>query len=499
MTLTRPHHPVRRGLAAACAFLTVAAIACFPGSSESKSISAPRTPRSTPRGAAASSALSATEKRLVAEVNKGVPASLDLLERAVDVNSGTMNPEGVRQVGAMFEPELKALGFTTRWVDGSGWGRAGHLIATRNPAGEAAPSTHHRPGVRDLGGAPKAAKAANAPVRLLLIGHLDTVFEKDSPFQRYQKLDDSTARGPGVSDMKGGDVVMLLALKALKATGQLDRMGVTVFLSGDEEKPGAPLDQARHDLFAAADWADVAIGFENGASDPNSAVTARRGSGGWRLAMTARPFHSSQIFRDDVGPGAIFATARILETFRDSLKGEASLTYNPGVILGGTEVTYDPAANRGTAFGKTNVIAESTVVTGDLRPLSQEQRARAQATMRRIVAASEPHTSGSIEFEDSYPPLAPSDGNLRLLALYDRASRDLGLGPVVAVDPTRVGGADVAFAGDRVEMTLDGVGLKGSDGHTVDESANLHTLPIQAQRAAVLMSRLAESRGKKAK
>jgi glutamate carboxypeptidase len=443
-----------------------------------------------------SSTLSATEKRLVAEVNQGVPAALALLERTVDVNSGTMNLEGVRQVGSMFEPELKSLGFSTRWVDGSGWGRAGHLIATRNPAGEAAAPAHHRPGVRDLGGTPKAA---TAPLRLLLIGHLDTVFEKDSPFQRYQKTDDSTARGPGVSDMKGGDVVMLLALKALKASGQLDRMGVTVFLCGDEEKPGDPLEQARRDLFAAADWADVSIGFENGASDPNTAVTARRGSGGWRLAMSAKPFHSSQIFREDVGPGAIFATARILDSFRDSLKSEASLTYNPGVILGGTDVTYDPAANRGTAFGKTNVVAESTVVTGDLRPLSEEQRLRAQATMRRIVAASEPHTNATIVFDDSYPPLAPSEGNRRLLALYDQASRDLGLGPVTAVDPTRVGGADVAFAGDRVEMTLDGLGLKGSDGHTVDESANLRTLPIQAQRAAVLMSRLAESWGKRAK
>ena len=335
----------------------------------------------------------------------------------------------------------------------------------------------------------RAARAAGAP-RLLLIGHLDTVFEKDGPFQRFERLSDSTARGPGVIDMKGGNVVMLLALGALSDAALLDGLEVTAILTGDEEKSGEPLELARQDLIEAADQADVAIGFEDGAGDPRTAVVSRRGSSGWVLNVHGEPAHSSQIFRGDVGSGAIYEAARILAAFHDTLSREPLLTANPGAIVGGTAVTFDEDASRGSAFGRNNVIAESTVVSGDLRPLSIEQRERAKDTMRRIAAASPPHARATISFDDGYPPLAPSDGNRRLLALYDAASRDLGFGPVEAVDPRRAGAADVSFTEGRVKMALDGIGLMGSGGHTVLETADLRTLPSQAKRAAVLLARL---------
>jgi glutamate carboxypeptidase len=415
--------------------------------------------------APAGSPLSAGERRIVESVDRGTPAALGLLERVVDINSGTMHLDGVRAVGRALAPEFDALGFTTRWVDGAAWGRAGHLIATR-------------PG------------RAGAP-RLLLIGHLDTVFEPDSPFQRFERRSDSTAGGPGVIDMKGGDVIMLLALRALRDAGQLDGLSVTAVLTGDEEKSGSPLALARADLIAAADRADVAMGFEDGDGHPQHAVIARRGSGDWRLRVRGTPAHSSQVFRDDIGDGAIYAAARILQAFRDSLGHEPLLTLNPGVIVGGTAVQLDSASSRGTAFGKNNVVAESTVVFGDLRVLTLEQRERARATMRRIVAATPPHTWASITFDDGYPPLAPTEGNRRLLALYSDASRDLGFGVVEPVDPARAGAADVSFAGGRVAMAIDGIGLRGDGGHTVGEYALLPTLAMQAKRAAVTMSRLA--------
>ncbi|HKQ62341.1 MAG TPA: M20/M25/M40 family metallo-hydrolase, partial [Candidatus Polarisedimenticolaceae bacterium] len=391
---------------------------------------------------------SKVEQKVVAAVDRHTPASLALLQRAVGINSGTMNLAGVREVGKVFAAEFDALGFTTRWVDGAGWNRAGHLVATRRGRGP----------------------------HLLLVGHLDTVFEPDSPFQRWEALSDSTARGPGVIDMKGGDVIMLLALRALKDAGVLDRLTVTAVLTGDEEKPGAPLELARRDLIAAADAADIAIGFEDGDGDPRHAVISRRGNSGWTLKVMGTPAHSSQIFRPDIGSGAVYEAARILGAFRDSLTLEPYLTVNPGLVLGGTAITFDPEASRGTAFGKSNVIAESTLVTGDLRTLSVEQRQRAQEIMRRIVAASPPHTSAEIVFSDSYPPLAPSDGNQRLLALYDRASRDLGTGPVEAVDPARAGAADVSFAEGRVTMAIDGIGMRGDGGHTAGETARLDWL-----------------------
>ena len=422
----------------------------------------PGTPRA---GSAAAGALTPTERRIVIAVDRGTPAALETLERAVNLNSGTMNFAGVRAVGRLFEPVFADLGFTTRWAEGAAWGRAGHLIATR----------------------PGRAGA----LRVLLIGHLDTVFEPDSPFQRFERLTDSTAHGPGVIDMKGGDVIMLLALSALEAAGVLDRLAVTAVLTGDEEHAGEPLELARRDLVAAADWADVAIGFEDGDGDPRHAVVARRGASGWRLRTGGQPAHSSLVFREEIGSGAIYEAARILAAFHDSLSREPYLTVNPGVILGGTTVTFDDQASRGTAFGKSNVIAESTSVAGDLRTLSLEQLERARATMRRIARSSPPHAGATIEFEDGYPPLAPAAGNRRLLALVDRASRDLGFGVVEAVDPARAGAADISFAEGRVEMALDAMGLKGEGGHTVRETAILSVLPVQAKRVALVLERLA--------
>jgi len=113
--------------------------------------------------------------------------------------------------------------------------------------------------------------------------------------------------------------------------------------------------------------------------------------------------------------------------------------------------------------------------------------------MREVAAHALPHTTSVIEFEDGYPPMAPTDGNRRLLALYDAASRDLGLGPVTAVHPLKAGAADVAVVAAQVGMALDGIGLMGRDDHTDKETADLRTLPSQTQRAAVLLYRL--SRG----
>ena len=412
------------------------------------------------------SPLTTTERKLLQRVDRRLPESLALLERAVNVNSGTSNLAGVREVSKLFAAELDAMGFSTRWVDGAGFGRAGHLIAER--------------------GGPKASLP-----KIVLVGHLDTVFEPDSPFQRFRHLDDSTATGPGVIDMKGGDVIMLLALRALHDTGELDRLRVSVVMTGDEERPGRPLDAARAALVAAAQGAAAAIGFEDGDGDPQHVIVSRRGSSDWTLRVHGTPSHSSQVFSADVGIGAIFESARILGRFRDSLAFEPYLTFNPGLVLGGTSLAYDTSAARGTAFGKTNVVAETTVVTGDLRAITLEQRERARAVMEHIVAEGSPRTAASIVFDDGYPPLAPTDGNRRLLALVDRASRDLGLGVLTPVDPARAGAADVSFLAGSVPMVIDAMGLKGSGGHTVLETARLNTLAVQAKRVAVTLSRLA--------
>ena len=417
----------------------------------------------------ADAAVTSAERKLAARVERHVPRYLEVLERAVNQNSGTMNLAGVKAVGDLFSGEFQDLGFKTRWVDGAPFKRAGHLIAERGPA--------------------KAPK-------VVLVGHLDTVFESDSPFQKYQRLDDSTARGPGVTDMKGGNVVMLTALRSLRDEGLLNQLRVVVVLIGDEEQVGTPVEAARADYLQAADGAIAAIGFEDGDGDPRHVVVSRRGSSRWLLHVRGTPSHSSQVFSTDVGAGAIYEASRILQAFRDSLAMEPYLTYNPGLILGGSDVTHDPDGTRGTAFGKDNIVADSAIVSGDLRALSLEQRARAVATMERIVAATSPNTWATIAFRHTYPPLAPSDGNRRLLAMFDDVSRGLGLGALEAVDPARAGAADVSFLAGRVPMVVDALGMKGSGGHTVNETARLQTLGWQAKRVAVVLARLSREKAR---
>jgi glutamate carboxypeptidase len=407
-------------------------------------------------------AMSAGERAILEHVDAQQRDALRLLERAVNINSGTQNLAGVREVGKLFAAELESLGFQTRWIDGLAFKRAGHLVAEH------------------AGPAPK----------LLLIGHLDTVFEPRSPFQEFERISDTAARGPGIIDMKGGNVVMIHALKALAAAGALKALNVTVVMTGDEESAGDPQSAARQALVDAAQGAAAAIGFEDGDGDPKTAVIGRRGTSAWTLRVRGTPAHSSQIFRPDIGYGAIFEAARIVNAFREALAGEEHLTFNPAAILGGTEVDFDAVNARGSAFGKDNVIAEHAIVSGDLRALSGEQFAAARKRMEEIVAASLAQTKAAIEFEEGYPPLSPTEGNRRLLGMYDQASRDLGTGPVTAVNPDLAGAADVSFVAGHVPMILDGIGLMGDGGHTVNETADLTTLPTQIKRAALLLYRL---------
>lgn len=412
-------------------------------------------------------AAASTEQALVEFVEQHTGEALELIEKSVNINSGTMNFAGVRQVGELLRPYFAALGFEVRWVDGAPFGRAGHLIAER---------------------------AGTGP-HVLLIGHLDTVFEPTSSFQRFERIDAQTARGPGIADMKGGNVIGLMALRALAAVDALDALQVTVVLHGDEEDAGAPLHLARQHLVEAAKSADIAIGLENADDDPTTAVIARRSSSSWQLRVHGRSAHSSQVFGEDVGAGAIYEIARILHGFYTELSGEANLTFNPGLIVGGAQTDFQDEPLRGRASGKTNIVAGTAIASGDLRALSVAQRERAKARMRQVVAAHLPHTSAQLMFEDSYPPMTPTAGNERLLALYDEVSRDLGFGPVTAVDPRKAGAADVSFAAAHVEMAIDGLGLLGGDSHTPREYADLRTLPLQTKRLAVLLYRLGRGAG----
>lgn len=415
-------------------------------------------------GPAAANNLSDDEQRMADWIDAHAEDAIALLEETVNISSGTMNPGGVREVGVVMRRELDALGLETEWIEmPPEMNRAGHLFGRKDGTGR----------------------------KILLIGHLDTVFEADDDFQAFVR-DGDQATGPGVDDMKSGNVIIVYALKALAEIGALDNIPIVVAYTGDEEKTGSPLEIARRDLIEAGKWADVALGFEGAITYDGQdwATIARRSSSSWILEVEGKQAHSSGIFNENVGAGAIFEAARILDAFYDEVRGEEHLTFNAGNIQGGTDVTYDDQQNRGTTFGKTNVVPRKVIVHGGLRTISLDQLARAKAGMQAIVEQNHPHTSATIRFRDSYPPMKPTAGNEYLRTVLSDVNAALGRGPMPALDPSRRGAADVSFVAPYTDA-LAGLGALGRGGHSPNESLDLTSMPLAIKRAAILIYRLA--------
>lgn len=405
----------------------------------------------------------ASAQRLRDAIEADQPRAIALLERLVNQNSGSLNLPGVTAVGDMIRAELEPLGFDVQWIDMRATGRAGHLVATHVGNGRGK--------------------------RVLMIGHLDTVFEPVSPFQRFVR-DGDRATGPGIADDKGGMVIIIAALRAMHAAGSLRDADIKVVLTGDEELTGKPLATARADLVAAGKWADVALEYEMlVASDGQEyATVARRGATTWDLVATGTTGHSGSVFGEALGYGANYELVRILDGFRRELR-EPDLTYNIGLMLGGTPATLDADGSRGSAIGKSNVIASRALARGDLRALTPDQETRARARMQAIVAQHLPKTAATLVFTDAYPPMAPSAGNRALLATLNQVNADLGLPAMRELDPAKRGAADSSFVAADVDV-LAGLGAAGTGAHAEGETLDLTSIPRQALRSAVLIERL---------
>ena len=405
--------------------------------------------------------LTKPEEKLIQEIDKNYQQTLTLLEEVVNINSGSLNIEGVRKVGSFFEREFKKIGFETEWMElPVEVNRAGHFIATR-----------------------KGSKGK----KLFLIGHLDTVFEKDMPFSPYTILNDTTATGQGLNDMKGGDIMILASLKALNDLGYLDDRTITVYFTGDEES-SADEEISRRDFIERSKSHDVALAYET-AQGFNTVTVARRGSSGWQLKTSGKQSHSSGVFKESVGYGAIYEAARILTGFRKELAGEQYLTFNPGQIVGGSDISYDPVSGKGEAMGKTNIVAREALVTGDLRFLGEEQKIKAREKMQVIVASNLSQTDAEIVFSDGLPSMIPTEGNYALAEQLNKLSQDMGFGEVKPGDPGSRGAGDISFVSEYLDC-LDGLGASGTGAHAPGETINLKEFPDLIKRSTLFLYRL---------
>ncbi len=422
--------------------------------------------------APATAQLNKAEAKMVATVDAEYERSVALLEKLVNQNSGTMNFEGVRTVGEMMRAELEPLGFKVEWIDMAAAGRSAHLVATKNGK--------------------KGTK------RLLLIAHLDTVFEPDSPFQKFvRKKAGSTdeAEGPGTGDDKGGMTVIVAALRAMQAAGTLKDANIEIHMTGDEEDAGDPIEVTRGPLIEAGKRADVALDFEGLVRDEGRDMgsIARRSSNSWKLEVSGVTGHSSLIFSNTYGDGAAFELARILHRFRTELP-EPNLTFNVGLIAAGQEAALDASGIRATAAGKTNIIPGIGYARGDFRTFSEEQSARVRAKMLQIVSESAPKSSAKISFDPgAYPAMAPTAGNRALLDRLNGVNRDMGLAEMPALDPLKRGAGDISFVANDVDG-LAGLGTYSRGDHAPGETVDLDSIKRQAKRAAILMSRLSKEK-----
>ncbi len=408
-----------------------------------------------------SQALSHAEATVLRSIDTGMPATIKLLKESVDINSGTFNLQGVRQVGDLYARELGELGFTILWISmPENMKRAGHLVAYRK---------------------------GNTGKKLFLIGHLDTVFEPDMPANPFTKINETTATGQGINDMKGGDVLIIAALKALNQQGLLADRTITVYLTGDEEKAGEPKTLSRGDFIERAKEHDIALGFET-ATGTTQAVTARRGTSEWKLEVKGKQAHSAGVF-SAAGYGSIFEATRILNQWRVLFAKEKYLTFNPGLFVGGSEIKFDSAAQSGSAQGKTNIVSPQTVVIGDLRFLTNAQKEKMRQNMRYVVANNLPGTSAKISFKEGIPSMPPTAGNNALLKELNNISITLGMGQVKANDPGSRGAGDVSYVAAYMDC-LDGLGAPGTGAHAPGETINLQEYPKLIKRAALLIHRL---------
>lgn len=415
-------------------------------------------------GSAGAQTLSKQDLLVIDMVDGNSDEQLAFLEETVNQNSGTLNVKGVRAAGAIYDREFKALGFETEWIEQpEELKRAGHLVAR---------------------------KAFGPGPHLLLIGHIDTVFEEFSPFQTFE-VEGNIAKGPGISDMKGGNAVILFALRALLEADVITQGTVTVFLTGDEESPGRPLSISRRDLIEAGKAADIALNFEGGSAE--WAVIGRRGSSGWTLEVSAKQAHSSGIFRDGVGAGAIFEMSRILNRFYGEVRGPFGLTFNPGLAVGGTSISEGQSPNERGAYGKTNVVAQTAIVRGGLRFMNDQQLQDAREAMRKIVEDSLPETNATITFTDSYPAMEETEANKALLQRLNSVHARLGIDPAKSFPPERRGAADVSFVAPHV-TSMDGLGVSGNGAHSPNESMDIASMNSATQRSALFIYDLLEER-----
>lgn len=363
---------------------------------------------------------------------------LNLLEQLVLIQSGSYHKKGVDQVGRQIAEVLaeNQLDLETVHQDD----RGDHLVA-RSPA------------------------VGREPVQMLLVGHMDTVFPRDTAFNWF-KQDHTHCYGPGVADMKGGLVVGIYALKALDACGFLDRIPVTFVFNSDEEIGSG---SSRELIKAEARKSILAMVLECGGPD-GEIVTGRKGNLSVRITIKGKAGHAA-FAPPDKGSAILELAHKIIEVEKLN-NPEKDITANVGWITGG--------------IGP-NTVPELAEARADFRFVRPEDYSALQAELERIVQPCQSdHTTAAINIVSQRPPMPESDANRRLFDIVQQVAQSMGLTPQPEF---RQGVSDANLIAAENTPVIDGMGTVGGNDHSDKEFMVKGSL---LQRAQLIANSLVE-------
>ena len=308
----------------------------------------------------------------------------------------------------------------------------------------------------------------DAPVQLLLTGHMDTVFAKDHPFQELTWLDDNTLNGPGVTDMKGCIALMLSALKAVEASPLPERIGYEVVINSDEEI-GSPGSAAL--LAEAAQGKLAALTYEPALPD-GTLAGARGGSGNWSIVITGKSAHAGR--NPEEGRNSVLAAADLGLRLEKAIG--PGLKVNPAKIEGG---------------GANNVVPDHAVLRLNMRPETPEDQERAQQLLDEAVAAVAKEREVRIHVHGGFgrPPKPIDDQAAKLFGLVKECGAELGLEIGWRSTGGVCDGNNIAACGVPV---VDTMGVRGGAIHSSDEFLIVDSLPERARLSTLVLLRLAE-------
>lgn len=364
---------------------------------------------------------------------------LFLLEKLVNIDSGSVNKVGIDQVGAVLKNEYEQLGFEIETVPQVIQGN--HLII------------RHKNTVNPT---------------ILTVSHMDTVFKEGTVAERPFTIHEGRAYGPGVIDMKGSHVVLLYAIKALHAAGKNSFENMEIILTSDEEIGSHT---SRELIEAHTEGKKYALITEPARQD-GSLVTARRGAGEFTLKVTGKAAHSG--IQPQAGSSAIEELARKIIKLHELTDHAAGISVNVGVIEGGTTV---------------NTVAASAVAHVDVRIDQIEQAAFIESKIQEICATADVEGT-TIELLGGLerPPMVKNEQTTALFKVFQEVGDRLGL---AIKDVSTGGGSDASFTSAKGVATIDGIGPIGGGAHSEDEYLEIASLVERAELLANAIQRLA--------